>query len=1011
MKKQLFGLMSAAALAFTSAPLTVFAEGESTDFSSTGKSPDGSYDYEVWNEGNQGEITFDGDAAEGGAFSCTWNDVRSCQFSKGHAIEEEQSYDELGNVACSYELEFASDGISQFGVTGYILRNHTIIEYSIIEGYNEWTPPGDNYKSVGQVKDHGFTYDIYCINRTQFDAPQYLYSYVSVISEEDNQAGTGAAATISHEVDIDRHFRAWEAAGLDMSGSVTGISFYVYSRECSGSANVIMNEISVNDPTKAAPDYQVRGISDDSHYTYEVWNSESIGQASIKGGKDNAGTFSCEWTDTDNTIFSKGFVYTGTRPYTSYPDLSCEYSMDYYATGSSWYGIHGWFQNLQDPECSVAEYYIIDGYTNWMPPADAASLGTISVNDCNYNVFCIYNECAPTILGMQPCYQYWSVRADGQLHDLPAEPHNTISICEHFRNWDEAGLNMTGNLYEASFYIEGKNSSGQANVLQNEISMRYGTDEETFPAGSTYDCTCWTADDSGETEFDGEDTEGGAFSCKWDDVKGCSFGKGLILNQEAPETYKDLGDINCRYTINYTAEGESSWYGIHGTINNVASFAYPTVEYMIIEGYHGWQPGLNSEPLRTYTVNGCTYELYKSEPALTIEGFDAGAYVAVISEEDNPVAGGSASASRSMSITEHFSEWEKAGLDLDAQIRNIEFYVYGWEGSGEATVFENEITIEDEQPALPGGPWQIRDNTEDGYAFELWNEGGIGTATMDGAAENGGVFSCKWDKTKETIFSKGRHYDGTHAVSYYGGLSCDYAIDYTADGRATQFGVHGWITDLKGECSLAEYFIVDGYTNWTPMQLNGTDLGMYSVGGRLYHGYRIFKEEKETILGQRACWQYWSVLVDGMIEAGVPASVSNTIPIADHFKAWKTVGLDTDGNLAEATFDIYGYESSGEATVKRNYINVWCGPEPDVDTTESADPGTEVTCRSNKGDVDCSGRVDVGDAVLLARFLAEDTEIVLTDSGKANADANGDGTRTTDDVTVILKAIARLITL
>ncbi|MBR3417187.1 MAG: leucine-rich repeat protein, partial [Oscillospiraceae bacterium] len=43
------------------------------------------------------------------------------------------------------------------------------------------------------------------------------------------------------------------------------------------------------------------------------------------------------------------------------------------------------------------------------------------------------------------------------------------------------------------------------------------------------------------------------------------------------------------------------------------------------------------------------------------------------------------------------------------------------------------------------------------------------------------------------------------------------------------------------------------------------------------------------------------------------------------------------------------------------------------------------------GDADCSGTVDVSDAVLTARFVAEDAGAKITDAGLQNADADGDG--------------------
>lgn len=61
------------------------------------------------------------------------------------------------------------------------------------------------------------------------------------------------------------------------------------------------------------------------------------------------------------------------------------------------------------------------------------------------------------------------------------------------------------------------------------------------------------------------------------------------------------------------------------------------------------------------------------------------------------------------------------------------------------------------------------------------------------------------------------------------------------------------------------------------------------------------------------------------------------------------------------------------------------------------------------GDVTLDCSIDVSDAVLTARFCAEDEEAVITEQGRANADYNADGDITQDDVVLILQKIARLI--
>lgn len=71
-----------------------------------------------------------------------------------------------------------------------------------------------------------------------------------------------------------------------------------------------------------------------------------------------------------------------------------------------------------------------------------------------------------------------------------------------------------------------------------------------------------------------------------------------------------------------------------------------------------------------------------------------------------------------------------------------------------------------------------------------------------------------------------------------------------------------------------------------------------------------------------------------------------------------------------------------------------------------AAPQLEPTLR---GDVDESDEVDVSDAVLLARYLVEDSSAQITDQGLANADADASGKVNSEDVIRIVKMIAKLV--
>ena len=87
--------------------------------------------------------------------------------------------------------------------------------------------------------------------------------------------------------------------------------------------------------------------------------------------------------------------------------------------------------------------------------------------------------------------------------------------------------------------------------------------------------------------------------------------------------------------------------------------------------------------------------------------------------------------------------------------------------------------------------------------------------------------------------------------------------------------------------------------------------------------------------------------------------------------------------------------------------------QPTTTTTTSTTPApVETTVNkidvSKRGDVTCDNKIDVSDAVLLARYLNSDSKATVTDQGLANADADKSGKVDIDDITKILEYIAKL---
>jgi hypothetical protein len=95
------------------------------------------------------------------------------------------------------------------------------------------------------------------------------------------------------------------------------------------------------------------------------------------------------------------------------------------------------------------------------------------------------------------------------------------------------------------------------------------------------------------------------------------------------------------------------------------------------------------------------------------------------------------------------------------------------------------------------------------------------------------------------------------------------------------------------------------------------------------------------------------------------------------------------------------YETGYFYNITMNYV------DHPAETTEPPKTTTlPIITSVVSGDINCDGKTTVSDAILLARILAEDTTVSVTEEGMRNADMNGSGTPDSDDLTLILKQIA-----
>lgn len=187
-------------------------------------------------------------------------------------------------------------------------------------------------------------------------------------------------------------------------------------------------------------------------YDYELW--KDYGTTSMELG--SGGTFSCSWSNIGNALFRKGKKFNSTQTYQQLGNISVDYGCQYNPSANSYLYIYGWTKS------PLVEYYIVESWGTWRPPG-STSKGTITVDGGTYDVYETTRYNQPSIEGNTTFQQYWSVRTS-------KKTSGTISVSNHFSQWESRGMRM-GKMYEIALTVEGYQSSGNANVYQNDIKI------------------------------------------------------------------------------------------------------------------------------------------------------------------------------------------------------------------------------------------------------------------------------------------------------------------------------------------------------------------------------------------------------------------------------------------------------------------------------------------------------------------------------------------------------------
>lgn len=213
------------------------------------------------------------------------------------------------------------------------------------------------------------------------------------------------------------------------------------------------------------PTYTSNKVGVYERFDYELWSERASDPVSmtLTGG----GTFECEWDNALNILFRTGKKLGSTKTHGEYGDIKMEYSGEYNITSGSvsYFCVYGWVQN------PLAEFYIIESHGSYSPGKNKK--GEFTVDGSVYDVYEEERVNKHSIEGVKTFKQYFSIRRDKRTE-------GTISLSEHFKKWEELGLPM-GTMYEIAFCVEGYESSGNAKITKQILTVgdiTYGIPQE-----------------------------------------------------------------------------------------------------------------------------------------------------------------------------------------------------------------------------------------------------------------------------------------------------------------------------------------------------------------------------------------------------------------------------------------------------------------------------------------------------------------------------------------------------
>ena len=592
-----------------------------------------------------------------------------------------------------------------------------------------------------------------------------------------------------------------------MSGPLLAGSVFAAVDPCS-QTNQLSGGTTINNQNKTG--------NTSTGYQYEIWRDGNGGSLTLYP-KDAC--FRAEWNNAGDFLGRVGKTFNKPAWNNIGGDLVANYA--YKKSGDdggtySYIGIYGWMDNPQ------IEYYIVDDWLHDRGNPGGSYMGskkgTITVDGDQYEVWS-GTRTGASKWGNSTFTQIFSIRKTRR-------QCGTISISEHFRQWEKLGLKL-GQLMEAQILAESGGGRGYVDFTYATVEIT----KEGYTGGSTggstggttggstggstggttggttggstggstavvtdpcskttsysggtkvtgngikdigngYNYEIWRDGNSGSMTYFGGDADC-AFKADWNN-SGDFLARVGYYDGAATKKYTDLGEITAAYNYKKSGNGGGSYsyIGIYGWTKS------PLIEYYIVDDSftpNGGGMYYNAQTIGTYQVDGVTYTLKKGTRvnAPSIEGNTT--FTQVFAQRSSYQTCGT------INVTEHFKNWERLGIQMGGIYDcKILCEVGGGQGSIEYTYAtmswdgQTGAAGGPAEPSEPQGPYDGAIKIPGTVEAENYDKGGNGFGYKDSDNTNEGGEYRK---------------DGVDVVSANGG----YAVGYTTSSEWLTYTVN-----------------------------------------------------------------------------------------------------------------------------------------------------------------------------------------------------------------------------